>query len=512
MRKSKRAGSYKATQQRPLPNSLRHYRLQRGLTLKSLAGLVDVRPQQIQKAETLGGSLGKEKWTRLAAFFDITVDELLSSPEATKEERRILVLGLSLDSEQVRSLSWDAISGKLLNLAEWDVLIVVLNPVLPESAWGHLCWERIAPMQFREGAEVIVIGNPLWFADPAQSQKLLDLFPIFPRISTETGQLLEEIDEAFAFHFDRVHEWHFAATNRFVVSRNIVQKAMQITGRANSLITELIPLARDLEDKALGFHLKYHAAYTEDGIVEPLLPQANIYWLPPAEESFRGEDVSLLLKERYEIAIRLGEPEWVTQYILPRQREEEARAEQLRQDWDAAVVSAKQEGRFRKLLYASGQDLEEIVLECLKAMGADVAPTLHKSLFSVQFPALASHGLDISQRWCGIVASRSALRQEEVQKFIEECRSFLPAWRREAGLVLLGNPQYDVPLIERTALWTEAAIRTAETEGVCLLTTPQLFQVLYTWQRNPRYAEQFWPNMTETSGVCDLPFPMEKGG
>lgn len=71
-----------------LPNRLRRYRLERGMTLRAVAEYLGVTPQAVKQAETKGTGIHRSKWYRLADLFDVD-PRILETPEILSEKYQV---------------------------------------------------------------------------------------------------------------------------------------------------------------------------------------------------------------------------------------------------------------------------------------------------------------------------------------------------------------------------------------------------------------------------------------
>lgn len=365
-----------------------------------------------------------------------------------------------------------------------------------------LVWKQMVPHLFRGNVEFVVIGELEHLALGERS--IASWLPVWPKVIQEQGDNLFDCDTEWSFYFDEVRAFKSSVETLLSGREDILETIQGLLLGAQGILATIHPLARNVAGRAIGFRLALNAARFSTGLAQPLSPETRVYWLTPPTEISNGEAVCRILQARYGIMATLAEPDWLQIYVLPDQAKALERVSEIKADIYAqqirladALNDAAKAGRFRKLLYASGTDLKESVEEALIILGARIKQDTQgkrEPFFSVE---------KIGRCFYHVVARRLTLRQEEVQDFADKRGN--PKGERLIPSLLFVNDHYDQSPENRPIAFTDTAIRTAMAEGICLLTTTQLYMALEEFQKNSNYKTFFWEAVTRTPGVCALP-------
>jgi len=437
-------------------------------------------------------------------------------------DQRVLVLGCEPFTRLITTCPWDKLP-PLLNVADYDVVILNLVPFLNVNVAKGIRldtlpdWSQFARLMFSKGSELIVIGHPGPRLGSNTDCAVTWWLPCVPEFTYEIGQEVREIEPEFAYYFQNVHEWSFHAGQEVHMNAfEPVPYAQTVHPDANDLRAGLRPLAQTRFHRAIAFELIFGVwrvdrprPYSNDpGRKQQLARSGRVVWLPPPTEISDTEAVELILRERYGFRIEAAAPNWVGQFVMPREaplRSEIAHlGEEInRQQAELADTRkrATHEGRFRKLLYEQGEDvLEPVVRDALRELEAKVDDPLKKGREDGR--------LTDPQGRCGIleIKGRSGtLRLDDVRQLRQWADDAVvnEAWSGKG--ILIANLACGEPPNKRRDLIPDNCRKVAEQFNLCLMTTTQLFHALREHQEKRLDLAKFWDSVFSTSGVSTLP-------
>lgn len=455
--------------------------------------------------------------------------------------RRILVLGQVLQTRVVTSYSWDSLP-RNLNVADYDsVILDFVSFIEDRKLAGGINLELLPTREqfgrliFSEESEVIAIGVPnteIGFEDPEDDDsagivRRLPFYagtfvtwwlPAFPRIISESGEEIRDIDQEFEYYFRHVQQWSYHVTNEMLDNlprysggseylRVIDPRTARLSGSVSSI-------ANTRFQQPIAFELKFWAL-AEKRIVrmdeepfELLKESGRIIWLPPPTTITRSDAVRLILQERYGIGTVQEPPAWVQMYPLPNEiplQEEILRLDQgiqrLEEELAAIQLGLDEEQWFRGLLYEQGENvLEPIVRDSLRILGAQVEDPHRRGREDGRLidPSGRSGMLEIKGRG-------GTLRLSDVRELHDWVSDAVANEGWDGKGLLIANLFNNEPPSERRDIFPRNAVQTAERFDQCLMTTTQLFRALRSNQRGALDVQEFWDAIFGTVGICTLP-------
>jgi hypothetical protein len=329
-----------------------------------------------------------------------------------------------------------------------------------------------------------------------------NLFPFFPDFIEAQGEEIRDVVKEYSYYFSKVKCW-----NRQLKYKTIreIRKSGQSINRwagenmfgSDEFAFQFQSIANTVSKHpiAVVFNYQSHDQLT-----------TKVVCLPKTTEIPAIEGIKLILKHRYDFKFESELPEWVECFKLPEQMEIEDKISDLDnkkfeidKEINSLSIRLKENKKFQKLLYESGNSLEDTVYDALELIGATVDRTekyQDDGLFTDPFDR--KYTLEIK----GIVksAARSHIRQLEDWKEKAEVDN---GWKGKGLLIV--NAFRELPLQERRVPFPVDCVEKAEFEKICLLTTTQLFKALQTFQEGKLDRKEFWDAIYNSNGICDLP-------
>jgi hypothetical protein len=232
---------------------------------------------------------------------------------------------------------------------------------------------------------------------------------------------------------------------------------------------------------------------------------SNILMLP--EISLNKEaTIELILEDICNLKAPLEEPEWIENYKAPKQREIDKQIERVEdkirsnyQELSKLKKDLKVRRKCLKLFYESGKELEEVVLDILTELGADVEkPTeLGKEDGWIYVETE-------SDDYSGVLEIKGTKNVH----FNDKGRKQLLDWV-DRGITLrqtkykgifIGNSSKEKDPRDRKNPYADNWIKSSELSEIAALTTVQLFIVYSKLKTNEIDIDGFWKTLFETDG------------
>jgi hypothetical protein len=336
-------------------------------------------------------------------------------------------------------------------------------------------------------------------------------------VKAEGGEVIRSITERWAFWFRGVKHfaWHLLRAPVPPEERYRHETAVAAAPAGVSFIyPEWRSLAETRFGEPIGIDLRLvGVAATVDKWgqeqIREVAQAGRIYWLPELTELPCEQGVDLLLREFLGVAAEAPKPQWIEAYSLPREtaalREVEERRKALegaRRSLREAEAAAEREARFGKLLHEQGKEaLEPVVRETLSQLGAEVQEPVKPGIEDGRIvdPGGRTAMLEIK----GLTGQ---LRLEDVRQLDGWMRTAIAEGWDGKGMIVANLKLSDAPPV-RSDLVAPNAVAFAERVGICILTTPQLFEALRRQQDGELDAKSFWDVAFATSGLAALPDP-----
>ncbi len=316
--------------------------------------------------------------------------------ESHDSSGRCLVLG-SVGYSGVDSVEWD--TDELPNIVDYDTVIVDVRS-LDEKKLPSVTNERLETLRVQltrlldSKGEIIVLTDykkghkrPEEYPDYADNY---DWCPIDIGLSKESGETLEIKDSYFSGYIKHLQHWPYF----FVIpTRYLTRELENFYGSSHSTRYSVpcSPFVQNRYGKTIAgiCHIevtkgqKKSPGYStyEHYPKKPDVVTGRVVLLPLIERLDHKEAVRIVLEDITGVSLDFAPPSWVDDVDVPHVLEIENEIKEKEQQIDSisAEIGKLQNRKaslheYRKLLYSSGFDLEEIVKRCFEEMGAKVTP------------------------------------------------------------------------------------------------------------------------------------------
>lgn len=438
-------------------------------------------------------------------------------------ERRYLVIG-STGYLGVDSVAWDAET--LPNIVDYDTVVIDVRS-LDEATLQRISSERLEEICVSLIRLLHSRGNVIVLTDFRRSARRPDTYPeridnydwspIDIGVSDESGESIVVREERFRSYLTHLKDWPYYL---FIPQNCLSRKVTEYFGSTYNTKYEIpcTPFVMNRYGKTLAGSYKIEVyeqvtkqnAYSSHKIhpKEPQIVTGEIILLPLLKSVEAEEAVSLVLKDLTGIAPRAEIPHWAENLTVPQIAEIKTEIANRREGIGALFDEIQElEARrrtledYKKLLYASGPELEQIVKRCFEELGGKVTP----SRYGQEEYVLEIDGIEYLVEVKGVSKSISLtnLRQlnDYLLKYEEETRRsckgilFGNAWRSEPPETRRTTemPEFPDNVIKRAVQWQ-----------VALVSSTAFFSAFCTFLRDSSRANRILHAMTLANGVIDF--------
>lgn len=440
---------------------------------------------------------------------------------------RVLVVGhkkLTVSNPIISCCAWE----NLLNLpdiADFDVVVIdllTLPSALEEVNWGAFL-AKFDVDAFRKvvlpGGEFLVIGDPRLSIPVPQ-----DMLGTRPFLAWTGFEFDFENDEGKNIRRSDYYGHRFASrylqrlqryTWSYRSSEHLSQRDGERVRKGDDRVRfdeEVFAWSRSDHALVLKLVLTFEVYRSEFGYQGSWRKSSShgSLWLFPEISETPEETLRLILSDFYSMSLGDEEPGWLAEVILP--NEEEPRKSlalvkdkinelQTRQsDLEAACVAAR---RPLRLIYDSGESLEDVVLEVFAGLGGQVSKPDAKGE---------------EDGWVSVQIG------DEVRHFVLEVKGVttdhlgedglkqLPHWVQKGILqreirpkgLLIGTAARNKPLQDRKLPFSDNFRKKAELSGFAVLTGLDLLVAHLKDLQGLLDRDRFWQLLWDTNGIVDL--------
>jgi hypothetical protein len=451
------------------------------------------------------------------------------------QQKRILLIGSSLSHSSIDSFKWHELPEDY-NIGDHDVVIIDSTSFEAENEEYRFTNNPISPNHFKSFLshsenELILIGEPYHFEIKIDSwitfYGFRQLFPEFPDLISIEGQEIRDKDNDFIYYLDHVKKWSFhlyTKKDELPLEKGSIEKFhgifddYDVRRALRQAIINIKPLAKSVSQYPIAFSFNYTILIPKmstsktnvygEPLVEKIEPisTANTFFLPPTTSLPVIEGIKLILQNRYNLILESETPEWINEYKLPEQLdveykigEYEKEIKNLEGNIEKLQEPLHHVNSFQKLLYETGENLRNIVLDALENLGAKVDRT---DISQDDGRLIDPFGRKATIEVKGVEKSVKRKDIRQLEDWMDTAKE-KDNW--ESKGILIANTYIKNPLNKRKEPFPNDCSKKAISEEICLITTTQLFKALQHLQENEFNQEDFWDSIFNTNGKCDLP-------
>jgi len=458
-------------------------------------------------------------------------------------KRKVILLGArgfqrTTDGVQVDCFLWSQL-GKLKNIRDYDTIILNLLSLSSEKERDAVSWQTFfSLLDFHSAVDIlqhdgmiIVVGDPRFRVPftPDLSQKGKKKEPDEERDvpflqwtgvkfswDSEPGDTIVFENNYDYRHFSdyiaKLSKWNYSLAQCQLNEETLGDRfnLPHLNSKSMDICLSEDYFCRNRYEHALAFrlHLQFRKTdrYGDPKVVKTFGP---MIFLPKISLS-EDETIQLLLSSICGIESDLPEPEWLSKFTAPGQKEIDASITRI----DAEIqVMSDQLGKAHsarakcreclKLLYEREYALEPIVRDILRGLGAHVEDPEEKNKEDGWIVVKVG-----DKTYEGVLEIKSTRSDE----FGENGRKQLLDWidrgrtLREKNYkgIFVGNSAVDKPMQERPWGFNDNWTKAAKLSAICALKTEDLYMIYLLKARGTIDMDVFWKELFETDGVLDM--------
>ncbi len=305
--------------------------------------------------------------------------------ELSSSSEKYLVLG-STGYSGVTSVGWN--NGDLPNIVDYDAVVVDVQ-ALNDATLATISNKHFENLRIQLTRLLLSKGRIIVVSDfkrvhygRQESPRITNNYswcPIAIGINNESGKSLKVNEYLYSKYLMHLEQWLYY----FFIPENYLTMECKICFGSNNEENYLIrgtPYIENRYGKTIAGSCSIEFYEDIDEIINHKI-SGEIVLLPLIEKFDHKEAVRLVLEELTGKPLGYTPPGWVDTVVVPQVPKVEKEIQRRKKKIDTLSMEIGQLTDKRnslnsivKLLYASGQDLEEIVKFCFEALGAEVTP------------------------------------------------------------------------------------------------------------------------------------------
>lgn len=450
----------------------------------------------------------------------------------SQEQRKALLVGANgyertVDGIRVDCCLWEQLQN-VTNIRDYDTLLLNLIPLRTPKARANVNWfhfhelfsfEATSDILMHKG-RIVILGDPR-FVIPADSKKgtiyTADKKQPFLQWTGITFQWDDQPGDTKVFNssthpraeefIKHLKKWDYSLgqcrPNRTEIETHVNVQRLEESGFNLEVIGDYFCQNRYQHAVAFSIRLNFSHQYKS-----PLL----FNWLVflPAISLEEDATLQLVLRDFCEIETSIPEPDWISVFAAPGQREIDANIESInasiRKELTALEATEAKRADVRqclKLLYEREFELEPVVRNILQKLGAIVEEPIEKNKEDGWVTVKAA-----GQTYEGVLEIKST----KSDQFGEDGRKQLLDWidrgRTQRGKnykgIFIGNSAVKKAPDQRPDPFSDSWKKAAPLSQIAAITTVQLYRAYELHCEGQLNVDEFWRLLFTTNGVFDL--------
>lgn len=422
----------------------------------------------------------------------------------TMKDKKTLVVG-SLRHDHVTSVSWAQLAST--NISDFDTVLAFL-PSLDSEAARNIGNQTLFQLQhafsqfLRSDGELVVLGDPPRIKET--DRYLQWLWCPVPIVSlAQNGDTIDIRRSDFRNLFARLKSWDC------VYGLNPLDQAQTLNmALSNGLAQVTFECEPYVLNRAGGILAGRFTYYTKVRGAEKHKWPGSVTVLPHFPNDEPRAIVSTTLVDLLGKPQLEGAPQWLSSVQMEAVAPIDERLAAIRREIATLDNQIEQQlaekarlERFKRLLYVSSFELEDLVAECLGMLGATIKPARYS-----QEEFVMELGGSVFLAECkGVSKSISLQHLRQVQDYVLK-------YEEDEGTagkgILFGNAWRDLPPSERNTkdkpIFPGNVIERAQQFGVSLVSSVDLFHAFSRFLNKELSAEAILSRIAHANGVADL--------
>jgi hypothetical protein len=240
----------------------------------------------------------------------------------------------------------------------------------------------------------------------------------------------------------------------------------------------------------------------------PDFTTGQIVLLPLIENMSPEEALAAILFEEIGYSTESPEPDWVQQIEMPFVEkltheifEAEVIVSEQREKVEKINAQINEIKSFRRLLYGTGSELENIVRKSLERLGSNVSP----AKYSQEEYILEIEGQEFLMEVKGVAKSISLTHLRQLNDYMLK---YQEETGKECKGILFGNPWRSIPPelrgTEETPIFPDNVVKRAEQLNISLVSSIAFFSAFVNALKDASLSRRILLQMTTESGVIEF--------
>jgi hypothetical protein len=445
-------------------------------------------------------------------------------PQADRTPERLLLIGCK-SFAGIDAIAWT--DGVVPNIPDYDIVIVsvphVTQSFLQELDAKFFTGMKKALVQFlHSGGKLIVLLSPIaWVQRKGKYPERISSLswcPLFFHTPEEVGESIVRRSNPYEAYLQKMRQWSFYIT---IPSDCLSEELTNFYGSTLNTSYE-VPVKRYIENR-------YSRVLAGECLIEvrkerstsnnwghtraelPKLPDyvtGTIITLPLIDGVSPEEALLDILKAEVGYSLKSPAPDWARQIEIPFVAELQgqiaiARASIAKEEQSIATIDEKIDNltAFRRLIYSSGTELEDVVRKSFELLGAIVKP----AKYAQEEYILEIDNEEFLIEVKGVSKSISLTHLRQLNDYLLKHQEDTG---KECKGILLGNAWRNTPPAMRdtedTPVFPDNVVQRAEQWGISLVSSLTLLEAVVTVLREKVKAKDILASLTSAKGVAQI--------
>ena len=437
--------------------------------------------------------------------------------------KEILVLGHDIDAANVESYTWSDVPNGI-NPADYD-LVVVDFVIAQQELLAHTLEAIVVPEALgflnllKSNKLLVYIGLIDGFAENARRPQggrkgysAASILPACPSVVRQESKSFSLVDDRYMSYFAHIDKmsFYFDLPNPMLLWDHALRVHLSGDLGEFSIGSSVIAQTKANHPVALSYSIDLYEAkprnisFLDERMSRYKVPRqlgtlGKIVWLPPVTDGESLQSVKDLLQDVFGVEMNDRLPSWTNDWVTHSETELLQNATVIQESIDGLTVEkegvlqqAELEFEWKKLLFATGPELEQIVIEALEFIGVRVAlPTVKgREDGTVELPDCGEFVVEIKGR-------SGVIKLSDVRQLTEWSR-----FSKLSGLII-ANAHCGVSPADRGDALAPNAATLADEHDFKLLSTVTLFQMVSDMQSGKDVMARLCQLMSKDCVVVD---------
>ena len=445
-------------------------------------------------------------------------------------KKKVIIIGsneLNIQEENyyIKSLGWNKITD-CPNIKDFDNMIINLIPLQNENIINTIDWPLFfknfdfATLQamLKGYNEVIFLGDPKIKINlnshpdlPQVSQIFLDWTGVRYDWEISNGDTITISDnythKKYRNYLNNLKKWNYclkytdpqmSVLKKFYNFEYLAEKRMQFK-------IEIEKLAWNRYNNFLAFSIFIKLFINSQDLAESIGP---LTFLPETDLS-ESDSIMLILRDIFDIELKKTEPDWLKEILVPGEEIINSEIDRLMHEikanikaYESEIDKKNQSRKILKLLYSNGPELENIVRELLKELGANVQEPQETG----KEDGWISIELE-GKKYFGVLEIKGTTKVQFDISGIRQLSDWehrgIELYQEKPKGIFIGNSDLNNSPSNRTNPFSPTWAQTALSFDRVAIKTTDLYLIYKNFRLGGLDIEKFWTSLFTTNGIFD---------